>query len=123
MALAESSQVQVQILAQELDFQTSAFQRQLATIRRLLVSVENDWNDDLVRQCFPSILQSDLHTLWQVGREPQRTLCALLQLSAAQLKPDQLTHKQIEAIRFALDNLAQPSLTEAENSCLSYPSN
>lgn len=112
--LAESSPVQVQILAIEGNFQTLAFKRQIMSIRRLLTTVEDAWNDELVRDVFPTILRADLHTLWQVGCEPHRTLCALLQLSAARLQPEQLTHEQITAIRFALDHLAQPSLTEAE---------
>jgi hypothetical protein len=41
-------------------------------------------------------------------------LCALLQLSAGHLQPDRLTHAQIAAIRFVLDQLAVPTFTEAD---------
>lgn len=112
--LAESSPVQVQIFAPENNFQTLAFKRQIMSIRRLLTTVEEAWEDELVRDVFPTILRADLHTLWQVGCEPHRTLCALLQLAAARLQAEQLTHEQIAAIRFALDHLAQSSFTEAD---------
>ena len=113
VALDESSQVQVQILPANGDGQATSFERQLVSTQQLLSAVENEWINDLVRDVFPRLLQEDLRTLWHLCQPPYSTLCAMLQLAAAHLQSDNLTHEQIAAIRLGLDFLSQPDLTEA----------
>lgn len=112
--LAESSEVQVQILAPEEDFQTMAFRRLLGSSQRLLDNAEVSWTDELVWATFLRLLRDDFHMLWKLSREPQRELCALLQLSVARLQPARLNQTQLTAIRAALDLLAQPALSEVD---------
>lgn len=114
LELAESSQVKVQIIPQGNDLHILALDRQLMSIHHLLTTVEDAWDDDLVRDVFLTILRADLHTLWRLSGEPHRELCALLQLATARLQPHQLTHEQITVFRAALDLLAQPILSETE---------
>jgi predicted DNA-binding antitoxin AbrB/MazE fold protein len=112
--LAELSEVRVQILAPEEDFQTMAFRRLIVSIQRLSDNAEEAWNEELVRATFLRLLRDDLHLLWQVSREPQRELCVLLQLAIARLQPAHLTRTQLTVIRTTLDLLTKLSLTEDE---------
>jgi len=84
----------------------------------LLSSLEQDWSNELVRQLFPRLLEADLRTLWHLCRPSQRELCAILELAAAHIHPDSLTHEQAAAMRFAFDLLEQETLTNADlNEC------
>lgn len=112
--LAESSQVQVQILAPEGDLQTVAFRRLLASMRQLLDNAEEAGATELVRATVLRMLRDDLQLLWKLSQEPQSDLCSLLQLALARLQPAQATRTQLAVIRSTLDLLAEPTLNEAD---------
>lgn len=117
--LAESSQVQVQILAPEGDLQVVAFNRLLTNLRMLLRRVEKEQLGDVVRTAVLQILQTDLQFLWSLSRPPRRMLCTMLQLAVRRLQPDILRDEHIAAFRFVLDQMALPTVTDQEiHACL-----
>lgn len=114
LSLPESSRVQVQILTQSADLQAEAFARQLLSLYQLLSTLEDEWENDLMREAVLQLLQADLRTLWHLTQSPARVLCAMLQLAAGHLQTATLAHAQIEAIRFVLDRLTDLAVTEAK---------
>ncbi len=117
--LAESSRVQVQILAPVTDWQTEAFQRLLASLQALLLRFEKEQQGELVRTVFLQILQTDLQTLWDLSQPPHRMLCTLLQLAAKRLQPATIRPEQVTAFRFVLAQMTLPTVTnEAIHLCV-----
>lgn len=114
LPLPEASTVHVQILTPWIDDQTEAFVRQLTRLHALLNKMEDAWESDLVRVVFIQLLQTDLQTLWHLAQPQQQTLCSLLQLATVRLRPEQLTHDQMAALRFTLNRLAQAPFSEAD---------
>ncbi|MFQ5813682.1 MAG: antitoxin family protein [Anaerolineae bacterium] len=112
--LVEHNQVHVQILTDDAPSNEVSFSQCLGGLRQLLASLEQDWSNDLVRRLFPQLLRADLRALWHLCRPSQRELCAMLELAAAHLHRDSLTHEQIAAIRFAFDLLEREALTAAD---------
>jgi len=95
-----------------------SFSHSLDGLRRLLASLEQDWSNDLVRQLFLRLLRADLRTLWHLCRSSQRELCAMLELAAARVHPDSLSHEQVAALRSTLGLLERETPTDANlNEC------
>ena len=114
LKLPERSQVWVQVLSDHTDEQEISFKRYLATVRRLMVSLEQNWSSHLVRQLFPKLLQDDLRTLSRLAQPPQSELCSMLFLAVTHICTDKITKEQMAAIYFALDLLEQETLTNAD---------
>lgn len=116
LKLPERSQVWVQVLSDNTDEQEKegSFKRYLATVRRLMASLQQNWSSHLVRQLFPKLLQDDLRTLSRLAQPPQSELCSMLFLAVTHIHQDKITKKQVTAIYFALDLLEQNTLTDAD---------
>jgi len=114
LKLPEHSQVRVQIFTDDTHPSEVSFSQCLRSLRQLLASMEQDWSNDLVRQLFPRLLRADVRALWHLCQPSQRELCAILELAAAHIRPDSLTHEQVAAIRFAFDLLEREALTDAD---------
>ncbi|MEZ4862200.1 MAG: antitoxin family protein [Caldilineaceae bacterium] len=119
VALPEAAKVQVQIFDREAEpeigyRQTDSFRHCISNLRHLLTQVERHWAVDEARQTLPRVLRSELKTLWHLCEPPQRKLCAMLELSAKHLDEAQITHEQIAAFQFALEQLEKDPITEID---------
>lgn len=110
--LPESSPVLVQILEPKEDLQTLAFKRLLTRIQELLRRFEKEPQGDLMRTAFLQILETDLQTLWALSQPPRRMLSTLLQLAVKRLPPETLHNDHILALRFVLEQMALPTVTD-----------
>lgn len=110
--LAESSQVQVQILTPEGDLQTVAFKRLLRSLQTLLLRFEKEQQGDLVRSAVLQILQTDLEVLWSLSQPPRRMLCTMLEVAVKRLQPATLRTEHSVAFRFVLEQMTLPTVTD-----------
>lgn len=113
LKLPESTSVQIQVWAKH-QYRQSAFRRRLAALHDLFLQIEQDWSNDLVRQLFPQILQTDLKMLWHLCQPPHSEFCAMLELSAMHLEQHELTLKHVAVFQFGIELLDNDELTEAD---------
>lgn len=114
ISMRESSQVQLQILADDVGVDRFPFNHSLLELYALLDAVEKGWTNQTVRQLFPQMLEHDLRVLWHQSKPFQRELCAMLTLAATHIKPNTLISPQISAIRGCLHFLEQDELSEKD---------
>ena len=110
LKLPERSQVWVQVLSDNTDEQEQegVFKRYLATVRRLMASLELNWSSHLVRQLFPK--QVVLTILSAIPDRIRKTIPTRIRSvqSVFQLAPDRLPAFGLEA--YQPDARRAPSL-------------
>lgn len=78
---------------------------QLTQLKQWLERAEQQWEDGAIRQECVATWQNGIPSLWEVAPEPVRPLCASLMLAVKQLNSEQLSHDQIDALRYCLELL------------------
>lgn len=119
LALPESANVQIQVISPEYFIisrprYSNAFQRRLVIIHELLAEIEENWENESDQEIFPQILQIDLKLLWHLCQTSHREFCAMLELSAMHLEPNELTLEQVAAFRLGLGIIEQEVIAQKD---------